>query len=168
MRKTGVLGVLKVFHLAPMRIKDSDLVDTLYNLLRDRDAQVVANCITSLNEILAEEGGMAVNQAIIHHLLNRIRDFNEWGQCLVLSLVAKYTPATPEELFGIMNLLDACLKISNTAVVAATTKCFLSLTAGLPEIRSQVWLALRSARQRVRSCIASWPVTLHACRCICA
>lgn len=40
-RKTGVLGVLKVFHLAPQRIKDSDLVDTLYNLLRDRDAQVL-------------------------------------------------------------------------------------------------------------------------------
>lgn len=67
--------------------------------------QVVANCISTLNEVLAEEGGMAINQAIIHHLLNRIRDFNEWGQCLVLALVAKYVPASQEELFGVCDCM---------------------------------------------------------------
>ncbi len=53
---------------------------------------MVANSISSLNEILAEEGGLAINKAIIHHLLNRIKEFSEWGQCLVLDLVAKYKP----------------------------------------------------------------------------
>ena len=33
--------------------------------------QVVVNCITVLNEILADEGGIAANQAIVHHLLSR-------------------------------------------------------------------------------------------------
>lgn len=54
--------------------------------------QVVVNCIMALNEIMAAEGGIAVNQAIIHHLLNRIKDFSEWGQCIVLDVVAKYQP----------------------------------------------------------------------------
>lgn len=41
------------------------------------------------------------------------------------------------ETFDIMNLLDDSLKVSNSAVVLAATKCFLNLTADLPEIRAQ-------------------------------
>lgn len=95
MRKTGVMGILKVFHLAPSRVKDddNDMLDIMYNMLRDRDPQVVVNCIVALNEIMADEGGIAINQAIVHHLINKIRDFNEWGQCVVLELVARYRPA---------------------------------------------------------------------------
>ena len=37
------------------------------------------NCIMVLTEMLAEEGGMATNQPLIHHLLTRINEFNEWG-----------------------------------------------------------------------------------------
>jgi vesicle coat complex subunit len=37
-----------------------------------------------------------------------------------------------------MNLLEDSLKVSNSAVVLAATKCFLNLTADLPEIRAQV------------------------------
>lgn len=55
-----------------------------------------------MNEILASEGGMAINQPIITYLLSRIREFNEWGQCAVLELTAKYTPANNEEMFDIM------------------------------------------------------------------
>jgi hypothetical protein len=37
-----------------------------------------------LNEIMLNDrdkgcGGMAINQALIHHLLGRLNDFNEWG-----------------------------------------------------------------------------------------
>lgn len=93
-RRNGVMGILKVFSLAPDTIRDSDLIDTMYNMIRDRDPQVVANCLVVINEIMRAEGGIAINQAIIHHLMNHIRDFNEWSQCQVLSLVAKYRPAT--------------------------------------------------------------------------
>ena len=48
-----------------------NLVDVLYQMLKDKDAQVVANCISALNEILASEGGMVVNTKIAHYLLNR-------------------------------------------------------------------------------------------------
>jgi len=91
-RAAGVLGVLKVYHMAPGLVRDGDFVDTLYNMMRDREPQVVINCISTLNEILADEGGIAVNQAIIHYVLNRLREFNDWGQCIVMELVTKYTP----------------------------------------------------------------------------
>lgn len=51
--------------------------------------KVVANCVVVLNEIMADAGGMATNRAIIHHLLSRLEDFNEWGVCHVLVLVSR-------------------------------------------------------------------------------
>lgn len=51
--------------------------------------QVVANCVVVLNEIMSDAGGMATNTAIVHHLLGRLEDFNEWGVCHVLALVSR-------------------------------------------------------------------------------
>ena len=48
-----------------------NLVDVLYQMLHDRDPQVVSNCISALSEILASEGGMVVNAKITHYLLSR-------------------------------------------------------------------------------------------------
>lgn len=143
-RQAGVIGLLKVFSISPETIREENYVDTLYNMLRDRDAQVVVNCIAALNEILAAEGGIAVNQAIVVYMLNRIREFSDWGQCAVMELVSRYKPANDDELFGIMNLLDGCLKVANSAVVMAAVKCFLAFTADLPEVQRQVFLRLKT------------------------
>ena len=40
-------------------------------MLRDKDPFVVLNAASSLNEMLAGEGGMVVNRNIAHYLLNR-------------------------------------------------------------------------------------------------
>lgn len=37
------------------------------------------NCILVLSEVLADEGGMGVNQALALHVLSKATDFNEWG-----------------------------------------------------------------------------------------
>jgi AP-4 complex subunit beta-1 len=105
-RKTAVMGIAKIFALLPQVIKESDLVDVLYNMLRDKDPQVITNSMVALNEILRTEGGMAVNKTIIVYLLQRLKDFSEWGQCTILELVVKYQPATPDEMFEIMNVLE--------------------------------------------------------------
>lgn len=70
-------------------------------MLRDKDAIVVSNCILALNEILADEGGIAVNQAIIYHLLNRLKDFNEWTTCVILETAGKYAP-TEDEVYDML------------------------------------------------------------------
>lgn len=50
---------------------DAAVVNELYSLLRDSDPVVMVNCLRALEEILKEEGGVAVNKSIAHHLLNR-------------------------------------------------------------------------------------------------
>ncbi|KAF0696151.1 Aste57867_13067 [Aphanomyces stellatus] len=142
-RKTGVIGILKVFSLNKDLIKDSDMVDTLYNMIRDRDPQVVSNCLVALNEIMADEGGIAVNQQIIMHLLTRISEFNEWGQCNILQVVSTYRPSNEEEIFNIMNILEPCLRVSNSAVVLGTAKCFFNLTEKMPQVHTQVFERMR-------------------------
>jgi hypothetical protein len=42
-------------------------------LIKDSDTNVVCNAIIALNEILYEEGGMAINAKIIIYLLNKIK-----------------------------------------------------------------------------------------------
>ena len=39
-RKTGVMAILKMWHLWPQAVEDGVMVDTLYNMLQDTDAQV--------------------------------------------------------------------------------------------------------------------------------
>ena len=62
-RKTGVMGVLKLYNLAPAVVKESNLVDLLYNMIRDPDGGVVANCVMVLNEMLLSEGGITMPPA---------------------------------------------------------------------------------------------------------
>jgi len=143
-RKTAVMACVKLHRLQPDTLVQHDVVNTLYNMLRDRDAQVVANCICALNEILQLEGGMAINKPIIHHLLNRMRDFNEWSQCIVLEMVARYKPEAQQETFDVMNVLEERLKHSNSAVVLAATKVFLNLTQDMPAVHSQVYARLKA------------------------
>lgn len=50
---------------------DATVVNELYSLLRDPDPVVMVNCLRALEEILKEEGGVAINKPIAHHLLNR-------------------------------------------------------------------------------------------------
>ena len=41
-RKTGVMGILKLFHLAPELVQGSNMVDLLYNMIQDPDVHVRA------------------------------------------------------------------------------------------------------------------------------
>lgn len=124
-RKTGVMGILKLYHLDQESFERCNFVDILYDMLRDPDASVVSNCILVLNEVM--DGGMAINRAIMLHLLNRIHEFSEFGILHVLDLVPRYIPANEEEGFQIMNLLDPVLRTSNSAAVLATIRAFLAI-----------------------------------------
>ena len=143
-RKTGVIGILKVFHLDKDLITSGDWLDVLYDMLRDVDGSVVTNIIFALDEMMLEEGGIAINTAIIHHLLGRLNDFNEWGLGAILRLVARYEPSSDEETFGIMNVLDPVLRTSNSGVVLEAIGCFVTLTEHLPELHQQVYERIKS------------------------
>jgi vesicle coat complex subunit len=95
------MALLKVYHLNPKLIAEKDL-EHLYELIRDKDPLVVTNTLYVLSEILKPEGGIAISEKMIIHLLNSLKEFNEWGQNVVLGLVAKYRPKTNEIKFNIM------------------------------------------------------------------
>lgn len=86
------MGCLKIFHIDASRIQNSSIIDTLYGLLRDPDTLVIVNTLNCLNEILAEDGGVVVTKKMVIYLLNRIKEFNEYGQNLIIQTLNKYTP----------------------------------------------------------------------------
>lgn len=65
----------------------------MYELTRDKDPLVVINAIEAINEIQADKGGIDIDRTLIIPLLNRIKDFNEWGQSIILDICSKYEPS---------------------------------------------------------------------------
>ncbi|KAI5354673.1 PREDICTED: beta-adaptin [Prunus dulcis] len=154
-RMIAVMGVLKLYHISASTCVDADFPAMLKHLLlNDRDTQVVANCLSALQEIWSLEGSTSeevsrereilLSKPVIYYLLNRIREFSEWAQCLVLELVGKYVPADSSEIFDVMNLLEDRLQHANGAVVLATTKVFLQLTLSMTDVHQQVYERIKA------------------------
>lgn len=76
--------------------------------------------------------------------VSRIRQFNEWGQCAILTLLANYVPETDDELYDILNILEDRLKHSSSSVVLSAAKCFIDLTAGKKALKEPILLRLKS------------------------
>lgn len=142
-RKTAVMGCLKLFCISPKTIRGTEIIDKLYDMLRDRDAQVVANVVNVLNEILRDEGGMVLNKSIVVHLLNKLNYLNEWAQCAVLELVARHRPPQ-KEILDYLNLLESRMNHANGAIVFATIKVFLNLTQDHVSLYAKVLQRVRT------------------------
>lgn len=142
-RKTAILATLKLFRISPESFRQMNLTDKMYGMLRDNDALVAMNALAVLQEVTEDTGGITVNKSILYFLLNRLRDVPEWQQILVLDLVLKYTPASEDEMFDIMNLLEERLRGSNSAVIVGCSRAFLYLTQNLPAVHRQVFDRLK-------------------------
>ncbi|KAJ8497888.1 hypothetical protein OPV22_008440 [Ensete ventricosum] len=154
-RMVAAVGVLKLYHISAATCFDSDFPAVLKSLmLTDPDAQVVANCLFVLQEIwnleankseeASRERETLLSKKLVYYLLNRIKEFNEWAQCLVLELVAKYIPSDSDDIFDIMNLLEDRLQHANGAVVLATIKVFLHLTMSMTDVHQQVYERIKA------------------------
>ncbi|OMO91014.1 hypothetical protein COLO4_18700 [Corchorus olitorius] len=154
-RTVAVIGVLKLYHISASTCIDADFPSILKHLmLNDSDTQVVANCLSALQEIWSAEASTSeealrerealLSKPIIYYLLNRIKEFSEWAQCLVLELVAKYMPSDTNEIFDIMNLLEDRLQHANGAVVLATIKVFMQLTLSMTDVHQQVYERIKA------------------------
>ena len=127
-KKTAIIGCIKFYHLSKSQFKKTEFLNQLVNLTKDTDPLVVINAIEALNEIQADKGGLDIDRGLIIPLLNRIKDFNEWGQSIILDLTSKYDPKDQQEKFNIMNLLEDRFKHASVSVVLGTVKVFLHLT----------------------------------------
>lgn len=97
-------------------------------VIDDPSPLVVINSISALNEIQEKKGGCEPSQEIVITLLNKIKDFNEWGQSIILDLVAKFEPDSDDLKFDIMNLLEDRLKHASSSVLLGAVKVFTNLT----------------------------------------
>lgn len=142
-RKTAIIGAVKVFHIHPASVLETDLLDTLKRLIHDSDAHVVANAIHAIDEVMVDEGGFQPTKEIVTQMLNRLSQFSEWGQCAVLRLLTKYQVEDEGEMFDIMNILDSLLKQSSSAVVLSVTKIFVDLTSNRMDLQVEVLRRLK-------------------------
>ncbi|KAJ7958599.1 Beta-adaptin-like protein [Quillaja saponaria] len=154
-RMVAVIGVLKLYHISASTCVDEDFLATLKHLmLNDPDTQVVANCLSALQEIWSSEASTSeeasrerealLSKPVVYYFLNRIKEFSEWAQCLVLELVAKYVPSDSNEIFDIMNLLEDRLQHANGAVVLASIKVFMQLTLSMTDVHQQVYERIKA------------------------
>jgi len=152
-RMIAAVGAAKLYHISATACIDADLPASLKALmLSDPDAQVVANCLHSLQEIwtleaanseaAAREIETLYSKPVVFYLLNKIKEFSEWAQCLVLELASKFLPSDNNEIFDIMNLLEDRLHHANGAVVLSTIKVFLHLTMSMTDVHQQVHMLL--------------------------
>ncbi|KAL4434249.1 hypothetical protein ABPG75_000690 [Micractinium tetrahymenae] len=145
-REAAVMGVLKCFHQDPAGVRMRGLLERVDSLLSsDSDPQVVANCLYVLQQAGMLEG--RVTRQLVISLLNHIRSFSDWAQCFVLELVSSYPPASEEERFDILEVLDFGLNHANSAVVMATAKLFLHYTLGFEQQHHQVLETLKDPLQ---------------------
>ncbi|KAL8575529.1 hypothetical protein ACOMHN_059594 [Nucella lapillus] len=138
-RRAAVFACVKLHHMSSSSVKETTLIDTLYGMIRDCDPIVVANCLTGLEEILKEEGGVVINKAIAYYLLNRLKSFPTWPLVQVLGVLKKYRPVDEDEVFDIMNVMDGCLENNSSAVVLGCIDLFLHLLHALPHLQSEVF-----------------------------
>ena len=143
-KKTAIIGCVKFYHLSKSQFKKTEFLDTIYMLTKDHDPLVVINAIEAVNEITADKGGIDIDRQLIIPLLNRIKDFNEWGQSIILDICSKYDPQDQQEKFDIMNLLEDRFKHASSSVVLGTVKVFLHLTKDDQNLYRQVLQRLQA------------------------
>ena len=62
-KKTAIIGCIKLFHMNKTRFKrDTNYLQQLYELTGDMDALVVINAIEAINEITADKGGIDITR----------------------------------------------------------------------------------------------------------
>ncbi|KAF9115470.1 AP-4 complex subunit beta-1 [Mortierella sp. AM989] len=137
-RKTAAMACISLFELDPAFVLESEIVDKLYGMLRDRETQVVVNAILALETILVDEGGIVINQTIAAHLLKRYKDWSPSQLQTILGVLCRYKPQTSDEIYEIMNDVDDGLQNPSLAVQMATLRLFIWLCQDLTEIQEDL------------------------------
>ena len=138
-RRIAVLACVRIHNQCPENISQHGIVDRLYAMIRDPDPIVTVNCLSVLDEILGEEGGVVINKNIAYYLLNRISELTEWGLTVVLQLLTRYSPASDDECLDAMNIVDRYLSHANSTVVISTLQYLLHLIKNMPHLHADVF-----------------------------
>lgn len=86
----AVYGCLKIHQELPNFVEEFNLYDVFYSMLKSPSSEVVISIINVLNELEETNGGMSITGKIIIYLLNRIKEFSDYGKSLIVDLTFKY------------------------------------------------------------------------------
>ena len=53
-------------------------------------------------QILAAEGGVVLTRDIAYSLFNRLREFPDWSQCVIMAVLGRFVPSTEDEVYDIL------------------------------------------------------------------
>ena len=138
-RRAAVMCTLNLDKEDLSTLKDSGIVNKMYELIRDSDPIVVVNCLMTLEEILKSEGGVVLNRKMVGYVLKRLDSFTTWGLVYVSKLLLKYKPTSEEEVLDIMNVLDPLLAHNSVSVTSNSLQLFLHLVKDMPQLKDQIF-----------------------------
>jgi len=129
-RKIAVIACAKLNEVSPNLVRENLFQEKLIRMLEDQDTAVAVNCLRSLELLLnKEEKETWLSDQVMFGFLNKITDFDEWGQCCLLNLLqshfVQHFPSSESLLFNILNILDPLLNSINCAVLVSTCNIFL-------------------------------------------
>ena len=138
-REVSVIGVLKCFHQDEQRTRELGLIEEVKRILKtDQDTQVITSCLYVLQSLGALSPS-TLSRSLMISFMNNIRNFSEWGQCLLMEILLQYyRPETEAERFDVLEVLDSGLNHTNSAVILATAKLFLHYTSNYKDQYQQV------------------------------
>ncbi|KAL0233535.1 hypothetical protein PCE1_002050 [Barthelona sp. PCE] len=122
-RRTAVIGALKLFHYNPSAFEANNFMEDIINCVNDRDPRVAVTAAQSIIEIQKSTGG-SISSDFIIALLNRAGEMADFLALAVLDLIPQYTPAE-EEIFPLMNAIETVLSTINPAVVVAGVRAMI-------------------------------------------
>ncbi len=78
-------------------------------------------------------GGLISRQLVVH-LLNHIRSFSDWAQCLVLDIVTRYQPASEAERFDMLEVRECWARQGGLTGLRTALFAAIMRSAGLAGI----------------------------------
>ncbi|KAI8910195.1 adaptin N terminal region-domain-containing protein [Gorgonomyces haynaldii] len=127
-RKTAAICVAKLFDLNPSIAIENGLIQSLQDLLSDRNPVVIANAVAALAEIseaAVQKDIFVINDITLAKLMAAINECTEWGQVCILNSFATYRPKDAKEASDIIERVVPRLQHVNASVVLAAVKVLM-------------------------------------------
>lgn len=139
-RRTAIISTLKIYYVDNTFFDDYDVINKLYNFIKDPNSTVVQAAISALNEVM---GGIKVNSKIIIYLLNRIHEFDSYLKAMILDLLYQYEPQDDDERFCILNICEDFLKSNNSALIIPSIKIFILYTSNYDNLKEEFFKRIK-------------------------
>lgn len=150
-RKTAAICVAKLFDLNPEMCIELGFFDTLKKLSQDSNPMVVANALNALHEIKDMNTdlllkALEVDTDLVKMLLACLNECSEWGRITILSYLAEYKAASPDETLHLIERVIPQLQHVNPSVVLSSIKVVVHHLDGLSnEVQKKSFLKKLSA-----------------------